>query len=288
MSEVPLFRCDVNGNGYVDSNDYVLAFVTGLSDWSYDTSRRNFTYVLDNYDDNRHYWFVDKPAGDGATMGKFTQPAGQGDTVGYFINRVMYGEPDKQPQQYNEGALGNIDGDQFIWKQISPNNPFSYPLALPNLDTTVGGSIIFTEIPTGNNEVNATVGNDTFCQGCGSGMPYPVSNWGNDTLTWTYTGTDVNYWQLQSMQVDYQSHLVQSGNTVPIFSFSDPGVKTFRVPDNGSGRRLFSGYRSMKAPYRLSIPFQPRCHARGAIRETAAFATLFATIAALSRRAPPS
>ena len=37
VTEIPLMRFDLNGNGIVDSNDYVLAYVTGESDWAFDT-----------------------------------------------------------------------------------------------------------------------------------------------------------------------------------------------------------------------------------------------------------
>jgi hypothetical protein len=90
VREIPLFRYDKNLDGKVDDNDYFLAFVTGLSDWRYDSLAADYVYSVDPYDDNRTYWLALKSAGTGASMGKFSQPQGAADTTDNFVNRIIF------------------------------------------------------------------------------------------------------------------------------------------------------------------------------------------------------
>lgn len=50
ITEVPIFRYDENGNGLVDSSDYIIAYVSSLSDWTFND---DFNFQIDNYDEMR-------------------------------------------------------------------------------------------------------------------------------------------------------------------------------------------------------------------------------------------
>ena len=51
-------RFDLGGDGRLDDSDYLMAYVTGASDWAFDSAGRRYRYDLDRYDDFRTYWLV--------------------------------------------------------------------------------------------------------------------------------------------------------------------------------------------------------------------------------------
>ncbi len=208
IQEVPLFRYDRNGNGVVDSEDYFLAWVTGLNDWVYDTSRRNFGYGVDNYDDNRHYWLCLKPIGDGASIAHFTQPAGSGDTVDYFTNHCMFGEPEFRFQDVSGNIPAEAPEVGYSWVQITPNNPaFTYQLNLPNVDSTGGGVLRLSAFTESIAAVTGSIGGVAILGSCQSDQDYPVSRWGNGTLHLQYADNGGTWFQLISVQADYRRPL---------------------------------------------------------------------------------
>ena len=182
--EVPLFRCDRNGNGFVDDSDYVLAYVTGLSDWGYDFGSSTFSYNLDNYDDNRHYWLTIK-AGNGATVSRFTQPAGSSGTNDYFTNHIMFGQPITQPFIVDiNGTPVSDDIVSYVWESLSRyNREFDVQLDLPHIDKTIGGILRFQKYENTDAPVTAvfsdTLGDDTICVNCQPDVQYPVARWGS-------------------------------------------------------------------------------------------------------------
>ena len=246
IQEIPLFRYDRNGNGVVDSEDYFLAWVTGLNDWVYDTSGRDFGYVVDNYDDNRHYWLCLKSVGDGASMSRFSQPAGSGDTVDYFTNHCMFGEPIFRLQSVSNNIGSDAAEVGYSWVQITSNNsPWNYQLNLPDLDSTAGGALTITAFTGSFTLVNAFIGGEALCQSCQSGQAYPVSNgstgikfprWGNCNLQLQYAGDGTLWFQLISVQADYRRPLRATSDTVcmQVFSACSTGVEQYRF-SGGNG-----------------------------------------------------
>ena len=238
IQEVPLFRYDRNGNGVVDSEDYFLAWVTGLNDWVYDTSGRDFGYVVDNYDDNRHYWLCLKSIGDGASMSLFSQPAGSGDTVDYFTNHCMFGEPNFSLKDVSNNVGSEATEVGYTWVQITPTTPtWNYQLTLPNVDSTAGGVLQFMSFTESPANVNASVGGAALCQDCGSGQAYPVSRWGNCNLQLQYAAGNGSTWfQLIAVQADYRRPLKATSDTVhmQVFSACTTGVEQYRF-SGGSG-----------------------------------------------------
>jgi hypothetical protein len=242
VTEVPLFRCDRNGNGLIDSDDYFLAYVTGLSDWGYDPLMHDFSFALDDYDDNRHYWLTLNQSGAGATVDKFAQPTGSTQVVDYFINRVMFRQPNYQPVEYENGAESQLDVVKWIWVKLSPlTSSFDYTLDLPGVDTTYGGSLQFTTFDGrfSRANVSATVAGVTLSTLCGGGADYPVALWGDRHLHLEYARENTTYfWQLENMRAAYRRPLAVATDSLVrmhVFSFNDSGVRSFRLTPTGSG-----------------------------------------------------
>lgn len=245
ITEVPLFRCDRNGNTFIDDSDYVLAYVTGLSDWGYDFWSRAFSYNLDDYDDNRHYWLTLK-AGNGASVNRFVQPAGSTQTVDYFTNHVMFGKPKYEPVVVdNNGAPVPDDGIGYIWERVFPlNREFDWQLDLPHIDKTFGGVVRFKKHENTDAGVTAVItdtgGDDTICAGCQPDVDYPVQRWGSQLLRIAYSdlSNGNRYWQLRNIRVDYRQPLsarADSALRMNVFSFPDSGVIGYRFSSTGTG-----------------------------------------------------
>jgi hypothetical protein len=259
VQEIPLFRCDRNGNGVVDSGDYFLAWVTGLNDWAYDSSSQTFGYVVDNYDDNRHYWLSLKSVGDGASMQNFVQPAGSGDTVDYFTNHASFGQPQFTLQDVTGNAPAEAAEVGYSWAQITQNNPtWNYVLTLPGVDTTVGGLLRITAFTESIAAVTVSLGGVSLCQNFQSGQTYPVGRWGNANLQVQYADNNGVWFQLISAQADYRRPLRATSDTVhmQVFSacttavlqyrFSGASGQTFvfRIPQNESTVSLIDTFPS--------------------------------------------
>ena len=257
VQEVPLFRCDRNGNGVVDSGDFFLAWVTGLNDWAYDSLHHNFTYSVDNYDDNRHYWLCYRSIGDGASMPHFSQPTGTGDTVGYFTNHACFGQPVYRLQDVSGNVPTEAAEVGYSWVQISTNNStWNYQLNLPGLDSTVGGALQFNAFTESYAQANASLGGASLCQGVQSGHRYPVSRWGNCNLQLQYSDNNGAWLQLESVQADYRCMLRATSGTERLQAFSacSSGVRSyrftggtgttyvFRIPQNESAVSLIDTF----------------------------------------------
>ncbi|MGA2506603.1 MAG: C25 family cysteine peptidase [Chitinispirillaceae bacterium] len=245
IAEVPLFRCDHNGNGFVDDSDYVLAYVTGLSDWGYNFWSSTFSYNLDNYDDNRHYWLTIK-AGNGASVNRFVQPAGSAGIDDYFTNHIMFGQPVSQPVIIDiNGTPVPDDIVSYVWEALSRyNREFDVQLDLPHIDKTIGGILRFQKYENTGAPVTAvfsdTSGDDTICAGCQTDVDYPVPRWGSRYLRIIYTDQSYNnyYWQLRNIRVDYRQPLsarADSALRMTVFSSGDTGVISYRFSSTGSG-----------------------------------------------------
>jgi hypothetical protein len=62
LVDVPLMRFDRNGNDTADSDDYLLAYVSGSSDWLTSSWFGEYKFEIDPCDDYRTYWLTWLPA----------------------------------------------------------------------------------------------------------------------------------------------------------------------------------------------------------------------------------
>jgi hypothetical protein len=243
VSEVPLVRFDRNGDARVDNDDYFLAYVSGLGGWKYDSMTRCFSFVLDNYDDNRHYWLTIKPpgAGDGTDICRFIGPPGGADTADFTVNHAIFGKMNYLPVEYdgNRNAV-NVNVVGYIWERLFPyNTSFEFLLDLPGLDTATGGTIQFSKYTNTYAGVSMDLSGASLCTDCRPDENYPVANWGSRLIRFDYTDDPAskNYWQLRNIRVDYRRRL--SANTdspmrMNVFSASDDGVKSYRLALTGN------------------------------------------------------
>jgi hypothetical protein len=236
VREIPLLRYDANLNNKVDDDDYFLAFVTGLSDWYFDTTKKDFVFSVDPYDDNRTYWLALKSSGSGATMGKYRQPSfGSIDTTDKFINRIIFKESVHKFVRVNAGIPVEEDALGFVWVVLkSGNRDFSMPLDLPYCDTTDSGSLRFVAFDWKDATVtiDANVGVDSICTNCQMDTEYPIRRWGDKNLRMVMTNPQATYYlQLDHIEVKYPQQLSAARDTLNLIAFSkiDSFPVTYRL-----------------------------------------------------------
>ena len=265
IAEVPLLRVDRNHDGLVDADDFVLAYVTGLNDWVYDSVQHDFVYVTDDFDDYRHYFLTLKQSGAGASMARFTQPpAAVGvDTLDSFLNRAMFKELLSRPALVNNCIPEDQDGLGWVWQRVAPNGSFECPLGLADLDTSQSGTLRFSSFFSMPSSVSATISGAPLCTECADNTDYPIEHWGN-RLVYARNGTSgCDYWQLEHMEVRYHTKLSAALDTLrmQVFSSTDSlatsyrlsgmgglAVYVFRIPNDESAMSLIdsvSGKNSM-------------------------------------------
>lgn len=233
VTEVPLIRIDRDNDGFVDEDDYFLAYVTGLSDWVYDSVSNDFVFSVDKYADDRSYILTIKSVGTGMTMRTFQQPSGAADTLTSFENRIVFKQSNWPPVSIGSGGLpSDIYKIGFVWERLFPQNTtFGYVLDLPYLDTTAGGSLRFSTI-SNQPRVRASLSGDSLCTECQSENNFPVAHWGNRRLEVNYADLSaLDYWQLVSIRAKYQSRLLApAGDTarMHVFSSGTPGTHCYR------------------------------------------------------------
>jgi hypothetical protein len=216
ISEVPLFRYDMNGNGILEKDDYFLAYVSSVSDWTFG---QDYKFSIDNYDESRTYWLTLK-AQNGLTLQKFVQPVSTSKPVDFFTNR-MFCKQSKEREPNSEG--GNI----WVWKKLSQKESgFGYNFDFPLLDTTSQGQMVVHSNLDGMavSFADVSVLKDTNDY-------YNISKWGNRNLRIDLTYTGDSYCNIYDIEFRYKSKLLfdQTINRMAIFSSNDSGVVNYRV-----------------------------------------------------------
>ena len=221
IGEIPLMRFDLNNNGTVDSEDYVLLYVTGASDWGFDTASHQYYYNLDRYEDYRHYWLFEKQSG--ASPLEFQRmPVVNGPvstTLTSFQNHVLFKKP------VDLSSYGGGDGGlDWFWQRISILSPqFEYQVLLPQVDTTKPASLKIS--------ADRSVGPVTF-SGAGVGGSCDSSTW----YIFDYTGdktlkirrdiyTDTVSIELRQLEFKYSTRLdMLNTSAMVVFSPESAGV----------------------------------------------------------------
>ena len=130
--EIPLMRFDLNQNGMVDSGDYVLLYVTGASDWAFDTAGRQYYYNLDRFEDYRHYWLFAKQAGAPLAFQRMPVVNGAASvTLTSFQNHILFKKSLSLSIKGGDPTKGQEGGLDWIWQNLTPNMPnFEYQVTL--------------------------------------------------------------------------------------------------------------------------------------------------------------
>ncbi|MDO5576876.1 MAG: C25 family cysteine peptidase, partial [Fibrobacter sp.] len=211
--EIPLLRIDQNGNGLVDNEDVFLGYVTGATDWAYDSNRNDFALKLDRYDDYRHYWISIKN-GTGLSMKKYVPVGGTADTsIVNFDNRVVY---KRSLQEYSSENCGT----DWIWAKLTPmNSVLERNLPLLGLDTNYGGTISIKRANSNSGEVDISIAGQIH-KNCNNSTNYDITTWGDKWLRLILSSsTDSSYSRIEQFQINYKRKLESvGGDRYNIFS----------------------------------------------------------------------
>jgi len=242
--EVPVLRYDLNRNGVVDDEDYIIAYVSGASDWTYDFGA--YSFAINRYDDYRTYWLA--VGGVGAAMGRFEQPpAGASPVRESFDSYVFL----RTPASLNQ-ATAHEGGIDWAWRQFSLSKAdTTVRLDLPGIDESSPGavwingthySIIGIVYPErGSGSIEASLGGVKLRENCGRGMPVPIADFGgarNLSVRYTDPSFDTRtYYDLNSIRLRYRRFLNVSDTTgqLQIFSSEEGGVTRYGLSKNSGG-----------------------------------------------------
>ncbi|HEX3020539.1 MAG TPA: C25 family cysteine peptidase, partial [Chitinispirillaceae bacterium] len=201
-------------NTYVDSDDYFLAFVTGASDWFF-IHNREYSFNLDRYDDYRKYWLTVSNGG-GMSVNSFPACSVGGDTISSVENGIIFGKNSLQ-------TLGNEGGLEWCWFKLSDASSFDFPLQLPGLDTSFGGSV--TVKCPGGTSISMDVSLDEPLVSL-NGV-YTINRWGNRSLKILSKANDL---EIQNINVKYKRKLVVGdAGKLEIFSPVDTILYTYKL-----------------------------------------------------------
>ncbi len=236
--EIPLLRIDRNSNGIFDTDDRILAYVTGISDWYYDTVMHDFAFRLNRIENNRTYWLRSK--GGLKTIPSFHCSGIPVDTITVFENRVRY---KKSVELKHENRFG---GKEWRWILLDDkNHAFNLMLELPDVHKGYHG---FLQVNSGTISPSCytiTFGNTVLSD---SGSWKVVNNWDNTKATISLcklssleiTHLDIRYRQSLDMHGKKMMRMYSSqepkSNIVMYRLKNLPSEKTylFRIPSDES------------------------------------------------------
>jgi len=244
--EVPLLRYDLNGDGNVDDGDYVVAYVSGASDWKfvkdeYGWRERYFDFSINRYDDSRTYWLAAKGAGDrGLEMGRYVQPPVNAAERGSYEAKLYLRTPQALSGLYNSHSDNHEGGLEWVWKIFTPSRAdTTIRLDLPGIDRRAPGSI---SLRYGSSRISggtfgAWLGSERLCSDCGEEENI-VDDWGsNDLLIRFFGGTGIGpyYGELSAVYVRYSRPIALGGafGKLEIFSDTDAGDARYRLSNDG-------------------------------------------------------
>jgi hypothetical protein len=233
LSEVPMARFDVNGNGMVDTSDYFLAYVSSISDWEYDTTAHRFSYQIDHYDDYRHYWMAVMDTA--LSLTKMAAVAGQAPVVTSFENHVLF-KKSVWPSLLNQPA----GGLQWAWTRLSSYMP-TFPIPSSSFDTLLRPNadpaepcslqLVFSVVApiTGSPTLGLNYGGASICNGCASGEWFPFTYSPGNTITFTANvGNDTI--ELDQMEVRCWQKLDMTNRpSMTIFSPEGSGMVRYQL-----------------------------------------------------------
>ncbi len=154
LTECPLQVVDINGNGLMDGNDYLLFYAEGPNTWLYDNSTHRYLHQRHPYD-NYNYVFV----GVGVEASKRIETAinnGTPDTtIAHYLARGLY-----------ERDLLNTDNTGLIWvgeSFSSANSTRSLSISLPHINNNavVDCRIAMASLSKSSSEFNISMNGTT-------------------------------------------------------------------------------------------------------------------------------
>ena len=232
--EIPILRYDLNRNGSVDDDDYFIAYVSGSSDWSYDTA---FFYKINRYDDRRTYWLAVKSGGPGASMGRFAQPATAGVEFDSFENNIYLRTPQTLLEVYINNELSY--GLDWVWKKFTVSRAdTAISLDLPGIEADGALSLRFVRSRSSANTIDAVLDANTVCNGCDETWKSVTAGAKNPgSLVLRYRGNSDSHYELNGIYARYRRPLSVSdaAGKLEVFSSSEAGPAQYRLAKTGTG-----------------------------------------------------
>ncbi|GAG10025.1 unnamed protein product, partial [marine sediment metagenome] len=225
------------GNGIFDADDYLLAYVTGVCDWYYDTASRDYDYNFNHYESYRYYWL--KKGGSNSTIKQFNCNAVPSITLSQFLNRVRYKQSNELMWTYGGKPKGGLE---WIWIRLNKYlMSFPYTLTFPDVDTNTTGYIKIVSGSTSNNcSTSVSFGDSLLYDSCAW---KPITNWCDSVLTIKLTiklADRSDYFELKHLDVKYWRHLDMSGKkSLRIYSPLDSGIIVAYQLSNLPSERTF-------------------------------------------------
>lgn len=230
VSEVPLARFDVNKNNLFDSTDYLLAYVSSISDWFFDTSSlsRRYSYKIDHYDDYRHYWIVVKNS-PGLSLDKFAPVnAPATDTITSFQSHLLL-KQSKWPSLI-DGGMGGLDWTWAILSYYMPSFTIDN-LTLPHADPAEACSLFITAgHVAGGPSLTAQYGGSSVCTNCQNQGWLPFAYNPGKGLTFSLAGAPHDTVELNQIEFKYMEKLdMTNQSAITVFSPESPGIVHYRL-----------------------------------------------------------
>jgi hypothetical protein len=228
MKEVPVMRCDVNGNGILDSSDYLLAYVSGASDWVYDALNKRYVFSLNRYDDYRRYWVADKGAAYGMELKKNDSLSVSGpQVVNSFSSHLLLKKSTRIIRSGTEE--GGLD---WLWFMLTRSNQQDTvgPVDLPLVN--VNGPCSLQVKCEGGSSPKISFGDARVCDTCASERAYAFSYGGDRSLHFTAGSSSVtDTLQIESVEFQYERNLELSAAapSMTVFSPQEGNAVRYRL-----------------------------------------------------------
>jgi hypothetical protein len=248
--EIPLMFVEDKVDGIFKGDEYLLAYVTGICDWYYDTTTSDtnitnydtiitkitpdYRYSFNHYEDYRYYWLTSGSRG--KTMKRFIPPVRRYDkTLTVFENRIRYKKSNELIWNgYNRKAYGGMD---WIWKRLTGSSPhFSFLFDPPFINTSYPGHL---RIGRGNSDsqfnITVTFGDVDISD---TATWKTITDWSNRELN-IDLDPDYKYFELMHLDFRYYQDLDMSGkNRLRIYSPPDSGTIISYKLKNVSDKRI--------------------------------------------------
>lgn len=223
LEPIPLMRFDINGNGIVDSNDYVLGYMSGVSDWTYDTINKEYKYDIHDYELYRTYWLLENKTF-ALTMKTQNENTEQtANMTSSFVNR-------KFMIQRNLSHKGCNLNDRWIWERLDfTKRTFRQSIVLENYDSLSACTVTLYGVHNNSNKKEYVF--DNLKNDSGQIVISRKENAVWEILFNPLSNTD--FFDVKSMELTYSSKLT--------------------VDDNCDNLTVFSSDQTNKIKYLLSI-----------------------------------
>jgi hypothetical protein len=222
--EIPLLRFDLNSNGIVDPEDYVLAYVTGASDWAWSKEKNEYYYNLNRYEDYRHYWLIRSARNASGLLFMPQEAVASPVTANSFKNHILYKKSKEISHEGGNVERGEKSGLNWRWELLTSSVPsFSYQILLPAIDTTVPIKIKINQgSSTGMPELEGSFSNAVLCTLCASSEWYSADYSGDYTfkIKGSQFTQNSDYIEIESFECTYDAKLDLSMNNGSMTVFS--------------------------------------------------------------------